>query len=250
MQLVKILQKKKMNNRIFENFMLVLILSVLEVHAVFGQTFCTEPGTDQFKGFKDGYRYELWNQYSQGNACMTIGDGATFSGEWSDIENYLARRGLGYDQTQRHDEIGVFSSNFNCDYNPVSDKGNSYLSIYGWTVEPLIEYYIVEDWRKWNPSMSKDAVFKGCITIDGSEYDIYETTRTEQPSIQGITTFQQYFSIRKNKRDNGELSISEHFMAWEKLGMPLGKLHEVSFVVEGYHSAGSFDFKELEIIVE
>ena len=31
--------------------------------------------------------------------------------------------------------------------------------------------------------------------------------------------------------------------------MPLGKLHEVSFVVEGYKSNGSFKFKELEVLV-
>ena len=214
------------------------------------QTYCTETGTDQKLGTQDGYRYELWNQNAQGKACMTLGKGALFGGEWNDILNYLARRGLDYDQTQEHQEIGKFFTTFDCDYKPSSASGNSYLSVYGWTVDPLIEYYIVEDWRNWIPSMAKDATLKGTIEIDGSIYDIYENTRVNQPSIVGMTTFQQYFSIRRDVRNSGTISISDHFNKWESLGMNLGKLDEVSFVVEGYKSNGSFEFKKLDVYLK
>ncbi len=215
------------------------------------QEMCIDKSSDQILGKKDGYNYELWNQYSQGVACMTINDGASFSGHWSGIENYLARRGRTYDQTKEHQEIGAFQITYNCDYKPESTEGgNSYLSVYGWTVAPLVEYYIIEDWRNWIPSMAEHSMFKGTFEINGSVYDIYEKTRVDKPSIQDIQTFQQYFSIRRDQRNEGTVDVSEHFKMWESLGMEMGKLHEVSFVVEGYKSEGSFDFKELEVQVK
>ena len=228
---------------------ITLIFLVLSIQNSSSQTFCTQTGSDQFTGEQDGYRYELWNQNSQGTACMTLGNGALFSGEWRDVENYLARRGLGYDETQDHQEIGTFYTTYNCNYNPSSASGNSYLSVYGWTVNPLIEYYIIEDWRNWIPSMSSGATLKGSFMANDGVYDIYENTRVNQPSINGNTTFQQYFSIRRTKRDSGTINISDHFNKWEELGMDMGKMYEVSFVVEGYQSSGSFEFTDLKVIV-
>lgn len=227
--------------------MFILMLTYKESKS---QTLCTKAGTDQIEGVKDGFRYELWNQNAQGTACMTVGAGALFSGEWNGIFNYLARRGLGYDQTQEHQEVGTFFSTYNCNYNPTGEEGgNSYLSIYGWTVEPLVEYYIVEDWRNWIPSMDQNAKFKGELIVDGSIYDIYENTRFNQPSIFGTKTFQQYFSIRRTVRNSGTINITNHFEKWESLGMELGKLYEVSFVVEGFKNSGNFEFTELDIFV-
>ena len=223
---------------------------VLSITSSYAQSFCIEKNSDQITGEQDGFRYELWNQNSQGKACMTLGSGALFSGEWNGILNYLARRGLSYDETQTHSEIGKFFSTYDCDYRPTTESGNSYLSIYGWTVDPLIEFYIVEDWRNWIPSMDKNATLKGSFTVNGSTYDIYENTRVNQPSIVGNTTFQQYFSIRRDVRNSGTINISDHFEMWESLGMKLGKMYEVSFVVEGYQSNGSFNFKALDVYVE
>ncbi|TLX72412.1 glycoside hydrolase [Labilibacter sediminis] len=229
---------------------LVIISIIFQNNNSNAQTICIQDYSDQITGEQDGFRYELWNQNSQGTACMTLGEGAKFSGEWSGIKNYLARRGLGYDQTKKHKEIGTFYTIYNCEYNPTSGLGgNSYLSVYGWTINPLVEYYIIEDWRNWIPSMASGAVSKGTINVNGSVYDIYENTRVNQPSIIGNTTFQQYFSIRRDQRNSGTINISDHFNKWESLDMFLGNLHEVSFVVEGYQSRGSFEFKELNVFV-
>jgi len=226
---------------------LTLILLVSGIPKLSSQTFCTDVNTHRIAGEQDGYRYELWNQNGQGTACMTLGSGALFSGEWEGILNYLSRRGLGYDQTKEHQEIGTFYSTYACNYNPSASSGNSYLAVYGWTVDPLIEYYIVEDWRNWIPSMDTGA---GTVNVNGSIYDIIEKTRVNQPSIAGIATFQQYFSIRRDVRNSGTIDISEHFDKWESLGMEMGKMYEVSFVVEGYQSSGSFEFTGLDVFVK
>ncbi|MGN0606698.1 MAG: polysaccharide deacetylase family protein, partial [Oscillospiraceae bacterium] len=71
-----------------------------------------------------------------------------------------------------------------------------------------------------------------------AEYDVYQTTRVNQPSIDGNTTFEQYWSVRRTKRDSGVISVTEHFKEWEKLGMEMGNLYEVALNVEGYQSSG------------
>jgi len=78
--------------------LLLLLLLCFSEEGLHAQKICIENNKDQIVGSKDGFRYELWNQYAKGQACMTISGGALFSGEWSDIENYLARRGLTFDK--------------------------------------------------------------------------------------------------------------------------------------------------------
>ena len=229
---------------------LVIGMFLFSVQDLSSQTICVKPDSNQIKGEKDGYTYELWNQNSEGRACIALYDNALFGGEWDGVENYLARRGLSYNKTKEHQEIGVFSTIYDCNYQPDSASGNSYLSVYGWTVNPLIEYYIIEDWRNWTPSKSANATLKGAFAMNGSIYDVYENTRVNKPSIIGKTTFQQYFSIRRDSRNKGKINISEHFNMWEELGLKMGKISEVSFVVEGYKSKGKFEFVDLEMMVE
>ena len=124
---------------------------------------------------------------------------------------------------------------YGVDYRP---SGNSYLCVYGWTVDPLVEYYIVESWGDWRPP---GAGSKGTINVDGGTYDVYETTRNQQPSIKGTATFQQYWSVRTSKKTSGTISVSEHFNAWERMGMRMGKMYEVALTIEGYQSSGSAD---------
>lgn len=184
-------------------------------------------------GTHDGFDYELWKD--SGTTSMTLKEGGTFSCIWSDINNALFRKGIKFDETKTYQELGDISATYDCDYRP---EGNSYLCVYGWTSDPLVEYYVVDSWGNWRPP---GAAPKGSITVDGGTYDIYETTRTNQPSIKGTATFQQYWSVRTSKRASGTISVSGHMKAWESLGMELGKMYEAALLVEGYQSKGFAD---------
>lgn len=119
-------------------------------------------------------------------------------------------------------------------------KGNSYLAIYGWTRSPLVEYYIVESYGSYNPASA--ATKKGSATCDGGTYTLASNSRTG-PSIDGNTTFQQYWAVRDSKRTSGDISIKCHFDAWKAAGMNMGSMYEITMVVEGYHSSETADVK-------
>ncbi len=197
--------------------------------------------TSNQTGTHGGYNYEYWKD--SGNGTMILKDGGAFSCEWSNINNILFRKGFKYNETQTHQQLGNITVTYSCNYQP---NGNSYLGVYGWTSDPLVEYYIIESWGNWRPP---GATSKGTITVDGGTYDIYETTRINQPSIKDNTTFQQYWSVRTSKRTSGTISVSEHFKAWERMGMKMGKMYEVALVVEGYQSSGKADVTSMTITV-
>jgi hypothetical protein len=85
------------------------------------------------------------------------------------------------------------------------------------------------------------------VEISESTYDIYQTQRVNQPSIDGTRTFSQYWSVRKGKRPEGTVCVTDHFRSWQELGLELGKLYEVALTVEGYQSSGTAEIYRNEI---
>ena len=187
--------------------------------------------TESREGRDGEYTYSLWKDY--GNTSMTVNGDGKFECSWKDIGNALFREGIKFDCTKKYQQIGDITVEYGVDYHP---DGNSYMCVYGWTRDPLVEYYIVDSWGSWRPP---GAASKGTIEVDGGTYEIYETTRVNQPSIDGNTTFEQYWSVRTSKRTSGTISVTEHFKAWEKLGMQMGNLYEACLTIEGYQSNGS-----------
>ncbi len=194
----------------------------------------------------NGYHYEMWIQDgTMGNACMTVkGKDAQFKVDW-DLAGYgfVARVGLKFNETKTAEQIGRFSSEFAF---TKSGNGPAYMGIYGWMVNPLKEYYIVEDWNLWRPEYE----YKGTITVDGGDYDVYTNQRVQQPSIKGTQTFEQWFSVRKTPRRSGHISISEHFDKWAELGMDQGRMYEAKLKVEGLGGSGTVDFTTAQVTVE
>jgi endo-1,4-beta-xylanase len=115
-----------------------------------------------------------------------------------------------------------------------ASSGTVLLSVYGWTENPLIEYYIVEDYT----SAPSGGTSHGAVSSDGGTYEIFETTRTNEPSIVGTATFHQFWSVRTSKRSSGTVTTANHFNAWKNAGMDLGSSFNYQVIAtEGYNSA-------------
>ena len=182
------------------------------------------------------YTYEFWNQDETGDATMGLREDGSFEVSWNGIYNMLARNGVRPGQN-------VTSVTYNVDNYAVTG-GISYLCVYGWfyngDYDDLVEYYIVDNWKNYNPSSS--AVYFGTVTVDGVDYNLYTSIRTQQPSINGTQTFTQYWSIRQNTklRTSGTINVPAHFQAWEDAGLSIGStMHEVSFCIEGFGMGNS-----------
>jgi len=199
----------------------------------------------------DGYDFEFWKSNNSVTGKMTLGEGGSFKCEWSSGGNILFRTGRRLNANQPHSEQGNFTIKYDASFNP-GTSGISYLSVYGWTRNPLVEYYIVENYAG-NYHPGTPGVKKGSFTIEGEgTYDVFTRQMTQQPAIagSGLYDFTQYVSVRTQKRSSGTISVTKHFEEWAKLGMDMsGGLYEVMMKVEGYNNTGTATIKENELII-
>jgi endo-1,4-beta-xylanase len=181
--------------------------------------------TPNATGTNNGYYFSWWSD-EVGSVTYTMGTGGAYGMQWSNTGNFVGGKGWATGSARTI----TYTGTVNC-------AGNFYVAIYGWTKNPLIEYYIVETFGTYNPASG--ASNKGSITTDGSSYQLGVSTRTNQPSIVGTATFQQFWSTRANKRVGGTVTVGTHFNAWSSAGMTLGT-HDYQIVAtEGYQSSGS-----------
>jgi hypothetical protein len=199
-------------------------------------------------GNVSGQDWFLW--YSGGSGCMTAYENLSgaFTAQWNNPGDFLARIGHWFDETQTFEELGELGADMSFTKQG-SAGGFSFVGIYGWSTSPLVEYYIVEDSFGNGPAQPFGGQLRGNFTVDGAQYNVYSTTRTNAPSINGTADFQQFFSVRQNPRQCGHVSISEHFRQWQRMGMTMGQAKEAKILVEAGGGNGSITFTHANVTV-
>ena len=174
--------------------------------------------------------------YISNNSCANVvgsGSGGNFSVTWTNC-TFIAGRGWQVGNASRvlNYNAGIWKNNGGL-------QSYSHLGAYGWTRNPLIEYRVIDSWFNWRPVYGSS---KGTVSSDGGTYDIYKNTQVNQPSIIGITTFDQFWSVRQSQRTQGQnntITFANHVNAWKSKGLNLGATWDFQIIaVEGYQSTG------------
>lgn len=217
------------------------------------------------------YYYTLW--YQGGTHHMTIfptiaKKNEAFKARWDNSDDFLARVGYNWGNNGKSiNEIGNISAKFAFKKSERGTAGKyNYIGIYGWVRNPsstvanekLVEFYIVDDWfgndifsdkSPLGTSITQGQVI-GSYVLDGASYSVIKNVRENQPSIDGTSTFVQYFAVRQKVRQSGTISISHHFEEWKKMGLPFQNPTEAAFLVEASGGKGWFDMSSLKFTKE
>jgi len=199
----------------------------------------------------NGIGYELWAD--SGSISATFYSDGSFSCSFQNSMDFLCRSGLSFDSTKTYSQIGHMYADFKLVKQNIQNVDYSFVGVYGWTRNPLIEFYIVDNWlSQYRPGDWVGNTKYGDYIIDGAYYTVYENTRYG-PSIDGNTQFKQYFSIRQQARDCGTIDITAHFQQWKNLGMNMGYMHEAKVLGEvgsnGSGTSGTADFPYAKVYI-
>lgn len=165
-------------------------------------------------GHNGGYFWALWTDDRSGWVDYQNGSGGNYSVSWDYTGNFTC--GKGWDQGSTTRVIGYNVGVYN------QSGGGGTIAYYGWTRNPLIEYYVNEMWGNGRPD---GGTHIGTVSSDGGTYDIYTAMRYEKPSIDGTRTFRQVYSTRRGKNSIGashEITFANHANAWRRCGYGLG----------------------------
>jgi endo-1,4-beta-xylanase len=204
----------------------VIATPIINVESADNSTFSLDKRSlGDSTGTNNGYFYSIYSE-SGVTGSYQNGAGGSYSVNWGGQGDFVVGKGW----NPGNGRTVTYSGSFN-------PNGNAYLSVYGWTTNPLIEFYIVESYGSYNPSTG--AQYRGSVNSDGGTYNIYTAQRVNAPSIQGTATFTQFWSIRTSHRVGGTVTVQNHFNAWKSYGLQLGQSNYMILATEGYSSSGS-----------
>ncbi|HET9956474.1 MAG TPA: glycoside hydrolase family 11 protein [Polyangiaceae bacterium] len=196
--------------------------------------------------------WSLWTNTLNNNACMTTYNTTAFSASWNGNGDFLARVGVEFGNSGKtYDQYGLIKADFS--YKKTGSAGGySYIGIYGWSINPCVEWYIVDDRWGTMPFDAYQATPKGTAKIDDENYKLFQNKTPGTGGSRcgnGVTQWDQFWSIRQKARQCGTITISEHFKAWAAAGLKLGNLLEAKILVETGGGQGSIEFPVANVTV-
>lgn len=212
-------------------------------------------GTLRMNNGSDGdgnLAWEIWS--NTGTGQLTTYPEPAFIASWNNDGGYLGRLGFEWNRWDDPDPVpyeehGTLIAQFAARKTEGTTAGDySYIGMYGWSVNPCVEWYIIEDIveHPFNtmPFDPGNTTLEGVEVIDGEEYNIYSRPT---PGTGGsrcdssITNWIQYYSVRNSARLCGTISLTEHFDKWKALGLDMGGLLEAKILVEVGGGTGSVE---------
>jgi endo-1,4-beta-xylanase len=195
----------------------VLPQGLLVAGLIVGSSVALQASTGTDHGF-------WWQNYwSGGSSSLTFPQAGTYAGNWQDtysnVGDVVAGKGWNPGATR--------TVNYNA--GSISGSYNNF-SVYGWTTNPLIEYYVCE-----KGSVATGSSY-GTVSSDGHSYNVYKHQQVNQPSIQGTTTFWQYLSNwgGTSTGANHAVTLNNHITFWKAHLGSFGSYNLQIIAIEAY----------------
>jgi len=163
--------------------------------------FIKDPVSTESTGTSNGY---FWSLYQEGgSANITQGSAGNFAISYSNVNDVVGGKGWnpGSARTINYN-IGALSGSYN------------FVGVYGWTTNPLIEYYVAE------MGSVTGGTYVNTISSDGHSYSVYKSQRVDAPSIIGTATFWQYKDTwgGASTAQNRSINMANHINNWRSRG--------------------------------
>ncbi|ACB75400.1 glycoside hydrolase family 11 protein [Opitutus terrae] len=180
--------------RVFPQGLLIAGLALGSVSVLHAGT-----GTDH------GYFWSLYREGGSGN--ISFPQAGTYAGNfaisYSNVNDIVGGKGWnpGSARTVNYN-IGALSGSYN------------FVGVYGWTTNPLIEYYVAE------LGSVTGGTYVNNVSSDGHSYSFYKQQRVNAPSIQGTATFWQYKDTwgGSSTGSNRSVNMANHINNWRSRG--------------------------------
>jgi len=162
-----------------------------------------------------------------------------FSANWTTVaagNRFNNLHGLGW-RVGRHDRV----IGYNLGYlrHDSGQQGMTIAAFYGWTRNPLIEYYVIDNWLNHR---STPGTRLGTFQSDGGTYEVWRANQNGH-HINGMGPFIQLKSVRTAIRPIGQnhtITFQNHVNAWSRMGQQMGsEWYYQVFIIEGWESNGS-----------
>jgi hypothetical protein len=193
------------------------------------------------QGGSGNLAWQIWT--NSGTGYLTTFSTPAFSASWGGTGDYLGRLGFEWGNGGKaYTSYGTITADVSFKKSG-SGGGFSYIGIYGWSNNPCVEYYIIDDSMGSFPFSPYNSSQKGTATIDGETYKLFSNqTNGTGGSRCNQSSWGQFWSVRQKARQCGTITISDHFKAWDAAGMKLGSMIEAKILVETGGGSGSVDF--------
>jgi endo-1,4-beta-xylanase len=174
----------------------------------------------------------FWQNYvSSGSSTISFPSAGTYPGNfavsYSNVGDVVAGKGWNPGSSTKviNYNIGALSGSYN------------FVGVYGWTTNPLIEYYVCE-----LGSITYAAQNVGSVSSDGHTYGLWKHQQVNQPSIIGTATFWQYMSQwgGSGTGSSRSITIANHMNAWRSKMGSLGSNNMQIFAIEAYSNKSGY----------
>ena len=169
------------------------------------------------QGGSGNLAWQIWT--NSGTGYLTTFSTPAFSASWGGTGDYLGRLGFEWgNSSKQYTSYGTITADVVFKKSG-SGGGFSYIGIYGWSNNPCVEFYILDDSMGSFPFNPYNSSQKGTATIDGETYKLFSNqTNGTGGSRCNQSSWSQFWSVRQKARQCGTITVSDHFAAWDTAG--------------------------------